>query len=94
LVVLVLLVVLGFGLFKLLQEKSQLGNEVKEVRAEFESLAEENKDLAAKIEYFKNPANLVKEIKSQFNYREEGEKLIIIVPSASPADRGATSTGQ
>ncbi len=87
LIILLLLVVLGFGLFKLIQEKGQLGNEVKEMRAEFESLAEENKDLAAKIEYFKNPANLVKEIKSQFNYREEGEKLIIIVP-------GTTSTNE
>lgn len=83
----VLIIILGFGLFKLLREKSQLGSEVKKMRAEFESLATENQDLAARIEYFKNPANLVKEIKSQFNYREEGEKLIIVVP-------GATSTNE
>jgi cell division protein FtsB len=86
-IVLAVLIVLGFGLFRLFREKEALTGEVKKMRAQFESLTEENKDLAAKIEYFKNPANLLKEIKSQFNYREEGEKLIIIVP-------GATSSNQ
>ncbi len=80
LVIVAVVLILGFGLFKLFREKSELGSEVEKMRAEFQSLAEENKDLAARIEYFKNPENLLKEIKSQFNYREEGEKLIIIVP--------------
>ena len=82
LVVAVVVVILGFGLFRLFREKSVQGNEGEKMRAEFNSLAEENKDLAARIEYFKNPENLLKEIKSQFNYREEGEKLIIIGPLA------------
>jgi len=64
-IVLAVLIVLGFGLFRLFREKGALTGEVKKMRAQFESLTEENKDLAAKIEYFKNPANLLKEIKSQ-----------------------------
>jgi len=86
-VILAVLIVLGFGLFRLFRERSALTGEVKKIRAEFEILTEENKELEARIEYFKNPANLVKEIKSQFNYREEGEKLIIIVPNATSTNQ-------
>ncbi|HXF44337.1 MAG TPA: hypothetical protein VNK70_02655 [Candidatus Paceibacterota bacterium] len=87
LVVLGVILVLGLGLFGLFREKRRLGGEVEKMRKSLNALENENRDLAAKIEFFKNPENLVKEIKSQFNYREKGEELIIIVP-------GATGTGE
>jgi len=40
----------------------------------------ENESLTADIEYFLNPLNLEKELKSRFNYKAAGEKMIIIVP--------------
>jgi len=36
--------------------------------------------LLGDIEYFSNPKNLAKELKSKFNYKNPGEKLIIVVP--------------
>lgn len=66
-----------------MSEKRALRKEVAELRSELKNLESENRELISKIEYFKKPENLLKEIKSQFNYREEGEGLIIIVPNAT-----------
>ncbi len=66
-----------------MSERRSLSREVNELKSEFQALQEENQELTARIEYFKNPENLLKEIKSQFNYREQGEGLIIIVPNAT-----------
>lgn len=74
---------MGLGGYGLMGEKRGLKNEVTELRGEFEALEKENRELVARIKYFENPENLLKEIKSQFNYREQGEGLIIIVPNAT-----------
>lgn len=83
LILAILVSVLGFGLFNLLQEKRKLAKEAESLREIFNTLERENKNLSARIEYFKNPENLLKELKSQFNYREADEGLIIIVPNAT-----------
>ncbi len=44
------------------------------------ALAKENTDLKSQIEYFSIPENLEKELKSRFNYKEAGEKMMIVVP--------------
>ena len=76
----VIALVLGAGIYGLINEKNNLEKKAAGFRAEFEGLEKENKELSARIKYFENPENLLKEIKSQFNYREQGEGLIIIVP--------------
>ena len=40
----------------------------------------ENFELQADLEYYARPENLEKELRSRFNYKKPGEKLIIIVP--------------
>ncbi len=47
----------------------------------------DSRNLKADLEYLKIPENLEKELRSRFNYKNPGEKLIIIVPS-----RQATTT--
>lgn len=89
LIIVIVLGVLSWGFYDLNYQKRMFANEVREFRAKTKALAAENKTFEADIEYFKNPANLLKELKSQFNYREEGEKLIIIVP---PSENSATTT--
>ncbi len=48
-----------------------------------EALASSTDNLASlksDLEYYLNPVNFAKEIKDRFNYRQAGEKMIIIVP--------------
>lgn len=47
---------------------------------ELEKLQKENEQLKENIEYFKIKENLLKELKKQYNYKESGENLIIIIP--------------
>lgn len=49
--------------------------------SDFDKLNEENKTLESDIEYYSNPRNLEKELRSRFNYRAPNEKMIIVVPS-------------
>lgn len=82
--------VLGWGMYNLMSAKVALNSEVDTLQKSVSSLTDENRNLRASIEYFKLPENLLKEVKSQFNYHEIGEKLIIIVPGTNATS--ATST--
>ena len=44
-------------------------------------LKEENLNLQSDLNYFQEPENLEKELRSRFNYKKPGEKLIILVPA-------------
>lgn len=74
---------LGFGVYDLWNENEQLENRINEVSAEHQKLIDENRNLEEDIEYYQNPENLLEEAKKNFNYREEGEKMFIIVPEDS-----------
>jgi len=78
---------LGWGIWTITGDRGMLEAESTELRGKVNALVQENESLQESIEYYENPENLIKELKSQFNYREEGEHLIIVVP-------GASSTGQ
>mgnify|MGYP001570424474 CR=1 FL=1 len=79
----VIVAVGGTGVFRLISEKRLLEKQAVKLKAELDSIVKENKYLTSRIEYLKNPQNLVKELKSEFNYREQDEKLIILVPKAT-----------
>jgi cell division protein FtsB len=55
------------------QEFEAMAAELKEIRAEQESLRTD-------YTYYLNPVNLEKELRARFNYRAPDETLIIIVP--------------
>lgn len=74
-------VFLGWGLYGLRQERASIEGEVNELLTRVEKLKTENAELKSDIEYYQNPENLVKELKSQFNYRAPDEKMLIIVPT-------------
>jgi len=80
-IVLIIVSLLGAGGYNLVQTNKTLEKKVIELTEEARKIKEENKKLTSQIEYLKNPHNLLKEIKSNFNYREADEKLIIIVSS-------------
>ncbi|MEK7192110.1 MAG: septum formation initiator family protein [Patescibacteria group bacterium] len=71
-------VFLGFQLYRLYKENRLAGQQVKKLDAEIEAFKKENNGLKADISYFSDLENLAKELKSKFDYRRPGEKLIKI----------------
>jgi hypothetical protein len=51
----------------------------------------DHRDLQNDLNYYLNPVNLEKEVRTRFNYRKPGEKLIIIVPAA-PSSTATSSS--
>ena len=83
LIILAVVGLLGVGAYDLLEDSASLRKEAEALEVSLNKLQEENKDLISRMEYFQHPENLLKELKSQFNYREIGEGLIIIVSDNS-----------
>ena len=81
------LTVSGGVVYNLFSLGNNLKKETIKLRSEIRALEEENEKLIRDIEYFKNKDNLLKELKSQFNYREVGEGIIIVVPEYSSTTR-------
>jgi len=73
---------LASGAFQLVKNTNAIKEEVMVLEEKAAALQKENGQLNGQLEYLANPENLLKEVKSRFNYRREGEKLIIIVPKA------------
>ncbi len=71
---------LGFQVYKVDQNRRTLTDEFDKMKAQANNLAAENQKLQQNIDYFSDPYNLEKELRSKFNYRLPWENLIIIVP--------------
>ncbi len=61
----------------------EANRQLKTVEAELEKSKHEQAALMADRDYYKNSANLEKELRARFNYRAPGETMIVIVESAS-----------
>lgn len=83
----IVIIIFLWGLVNIIREKIMLQDKTMNLKAELDSLTAENRNLSAKIEYLKIPENLLKELKSIFNYREQDEKMLIIVPSTTSATK-------
>jgi cell division protein FtsL len=79
-IIVAVILLIGFGVYKLWIQNDELESEIEKLSASLLDIENENRDLEYKIDYFENPDNLLKEVKSQFNYREVGEEIIIVVP--------------
>ena len=88
----VIVLVIGWGLYSLMSAKGELSAQVSTLSAQLSGLEKENQDLSNKVEYFKNPDNLVKELKSQTNYKLPGENLIIVTAGATSTTGTSTAT--
>ncbi|MHB9019595.1 MAG: septum formation initiator family protein [Minisyncoccota bacterium] len=81
------IVFLGWQFFNLYIKNISLERSSSELVATIASIKTENRDLDSDINYFSNPENQEKELKSKTNYKKSDEKMIIIIPPAT-----ATST--
>jgi predicted nucleotide-binding protein (sugar kinase/HSP70/actin superfamily) len=78
-----LVLFLGWGIFNLQKEKKEMKNEYLKIKEITDKLTEENKKVKEQVEYYKNSENLLKASREQFNFKNEGEQMIILVPKTS-----------
>jgi cell division protein FtsB len=82
LILLIVLFALFWQLYQLYRQNQELENSLSLVGAKVEQFREENRRFQADLEYFSHPENLEKELRSRYNYKNPGEKLIILVQPA------------
>lgn len=79
-ILIVVAVALFWQLFRLILNYLELSELSKSSGSKLSALEIDSRNLKADLEYLADPANLEKELRGRFNYKNPGEKLIIIVP--------------
>lgn len=75
-----IIAILGWQFLNLYQQYRGLTKTSEQITAETAALSKENEHLNSDLNYFSNTDNLEKELKSKTNYKDSGEKMIVIVP--------------
>lgn len=81
-------ILVGLQLYSSLLRKNELIRERDAIELRLQQARIDEIRLRGELEYYSIPENFEKELRARFNYRREGEKLIIIVPrnsSSSPS---------
>lgn len=79
-ILIVVVAALFWQLFQLVLNYRKLSGLSEYSKSKLSALEIDSRNLKADLEYLADPANLEKELRSRFNYKNPGEKLIIIVP--------------
>lgn len=85
-----LIVFLGAQVYSSLLRQRELAREFGGAKAELDKAKMDSEKLQADIGYFMNPANLEKELRARFNFRDPKENMIIIVPQAATSSPSST----
>lgn len=75
-----LLAILGNEIYFFWKKNSDAETRYRELQSQLEKARADFGRLESDFNYYLNPVNLEKELRSRFNYRKPGENLIIIVP--------------
>lgn len=78
-IVIVIVMALAYVYFTF-QEQRQIKGNLSNLNARIETLVKENEFLKSELEYFSEPENLEKELRTKFNFRKPDEKMMIVVP--------------
>ena len=79
----IILVILGVQAFSFFRQVHQLSAAYASEEGALAKVKEQEANLQNEEQYLANPLNLEKELRARFNYVNPGEKMIIIVPSAT-----------
>lgn len=79
-VLIIFVVAVGFQVSILFKEESRLKGELNQLKDKTNSFNKENGELEAQVNFLSRLENLSKELKSKFNYKKIGEKMMILVP--------------
>jgi len=78
-----LLFVLSVQIYSFLGREKQAEEEFSEFKTKLENAKLDQSKFQAELDFYMNPANLEKELRARFNYKEPDEKMLIIVPRSS-----------
>jgi len=80
-VILALVIIyLAVQIYFIFRERNQLKERLTNLNVRLDGLIKENEKIQSEISYFSKWENLEKELRSRFNYKKIGEKMMIIVP--------------
>lgn len=82
-VLVVVILLIAFEVYTYAGREQKLSRALREAEGELERIRAEKEMLGKELEYLSHPENFEKELRARFNYREPGEKLIIIVPGGN-----------
>lgn len=74
---------LATGIFQKIYYRYAAQKELSKLNVELANLNNEKNGLNKLIDYYKNKSNIEKEARVRLNFKKEGEKVIIILPSAT-----------
>lgn len=80
LIIIIVLAVSVYQLYQLYSQRVSLKSRFHKLDNETAALVKENAEIKENLEYYQNPENLAKELKSKFDYKRPGEDMYIIVP--------------
>lgn len=76
------------GIFQKLYYRYEVKGELDKLNNEIAVLNEQKDGLSKLLDYYKNESNLEKEARVRLNLKKEGEKVVIILPSATSTVNG------
>ncbi len=79
-ILIIILSALLVQIYFIFNERNKLRDKFESLSAKGDNLIEGNDKIKLDIEYFLNKDNLEKELRSKFNYKNIGEKMMIIIP--------------
>ena len=84
-------VALLFGISQQFYYRYQVQKKINEFNAEVANYKKQREDLTKLIEYYQDPSNLENEARIRLNLKKEGEKVVIILPTATSTGGNQTS---
>jgi len=82
------------GIFQQFYYRYQIKKDLNKLNIEIANLNKQKEELSKLIDYYKNKSNLENEARVRLNLKKEGEKVIIILPTAtSTNESGETMSG-
>jgi cell division protein FtsB len=79
----ILLILISIQIVTFLRQENTLSQTLAATSARLAKTQSDETNLSEEIQYLANPANLEKELRAQFNYKNPGETMLIIVPAQS-----------
>ncbi|EKD24090.1 MAG: hypothetical protein ACD_81C00112G0002 [uncultured bacterium] len=76
----IIIIVVSIQAFGLFRKGNDMGNQLQASKEKVEMLNKENESLQEQLDYFSREENLEKELRAKFNYKNPGEKVMIITP--------------
>ncbi|MDP2638693.1 MAG: septum formation initiator family protein [Candidatus Azambacteria bacterium] len=77
------LLALLVGIFQQFYYRYQISKDLDKINNEIADFKKQKEDLEALVDYYKNESNLENEARVRLNLKKEGEKVVIILPTAT-----------